>query len=447
MGKNDIIDRYCVRALTIAPLHVGSASGAREEVLIHPVTELPFLQASGIAGALRSASVKVNGPDLTGSLFGSSRNSGASEDTGSRVRVSDGCFEKDSVHLEYRPRVAVDPVTGTVSGGHKFSIEMLGSGAVFSFSIYLQHGEADRDDQALESVLAQLAAGHLQFGGQKSNGAGMMRLLSVMHRRYDLRLKADRKAWAAEDESAAAEDITEKLLTAVDPGASIQAFEISASGESEGSLLIKSAAVSGFGAGAPDAEQMTDAAGHYLIPGSSLKGALRNRVSDIAFRLGKAGLSDACFGKAARGDDPGIRGNIRVRDAIIGTDEKKAKTLLQHRIHIDKFTGGVMQTDLFAEKAVAGVMTLQVDVMNRGDAAAAAGLVVLAFRDLAQGQWNLGSGCSVGRGYIRLSQMTVRSITDGRKARIDFSEGRIDDSDQLISECLKAVGDWKEVEA
>ena len=447
MRKNDIIDRYVIKALTTAPLHVGSASGAREEVLIHPVTELPFLQASGIAGALRAASLKVCGQELTESLFGSSLSSGASEDAGSRVNVSDGLFEKDTVHLEYRPRVAVDPVTGTVSGGHKFSMEMVAAGAVFTFSLYLQHGADDQDDQALEKILAQLAAGRLQFGGQKSNGAGMMELTHVMHCRYDLRNKEDRRAWALADDAADSEDITEKILAAVHAGSSIQAFEILVTGETEGALLIKSAAVSGFGAGAADAEQMTDAADHYLIPGSSLKGALRNRVSDIAFRLGKAALADACFGKAAKGEDPGIRGNIRVHDAIIGSDEKKAKAMLQHRIHIDKFTGGVMQTGLFAEQTVSGAMTLQVDVMDRGDPKAAAGLVTLAIRDLSQGQWNLGSGYGIGRGFVEASRMTIRSLIDGRQAEIDFARGTINDQDQLIGECLKAVSDWKEVKA
>ena len=90
MRKNDIIDSYIIKALTTAPLHVGSASGAREEVLIHPVTELPFLQAAGIAGALRAASAKVCGQTMTDSLFGSSLASGAPSDSGSRVNVNAG---------------------------------------------------------------------------------------------------------------------------------------------------------------------------------------------------------------------------------------------------------------------------------------------------------------------------------------------------------------------
>ena len=48
----DKILKYSVTAKCTEPLHIGSASGAKEEVLVHPVDDIPFIQATSIAGVL-----------------------------------------------------------------------------------------------------------------------------------------------------------------------------------------------------------------------------------------------------------------------------------------------------------------------------------------------------------------------------------------------------------
>ena len=95
-----IIDKYRAEVKTTAPLHVGSADREENEVLLHPVTDDPFLQASSIAGVLRTISETVNGADATKELFGSSYQKGDDTDRGSRVIISDGVRKLETVKME-----------------------------------------------------------------------------------------------------------------------------------------------------------------------------------------------------------------------------------------------------------------------------------------------------------------------------------------------------------
>ena len=50
----DYIHKFWIQAELTQPMHVGNGVGGSEEVLIHPVTREPFVQATGIAGPFRA---------------------------------------------------------------------------------------------------------------------------------------------------------------------------------------------------------------------------------------------------------------------------------------------------------------------------------------------------------------------------------------------------------
>ena len=130
---------------------------------------------------------------------------------------------------------------------------------------------------------------------------------------------------------------------------------------------------------------------------------------------------------------------------IVGKDDKDVNDCLQHRIHIDKFTGGVIDSGLFAEKTIVGSLGMRIDVENRNNPDAAAGLLFLAIRDLAAGAFNIDSGYNVGRGFVNVKKMEITSLRDGKKAIVDFESGAVTDSDKLINKCLQAVNEWEEM--
>ncbi|MCD7862203.1 MAG: RAMP superfamily CRISPR-associated protein [Lachnospiraceae bacterium] len=352
----DSIDKYVVQLVCLEPLHVGGASGDSSEVLIHPTDQIPFLQASGICGALRSCCVKICGQEKTNELFGTHE-----DDQESRIRFSDGKFENDeSLKMELRPRVKIDPVSGTVSSGalkgapnresgHKFDMEHVGAGAKFSFEICL-YGAAQEENEVVLQCLSSLNEREVQFGGQKSNGCGYVKVSKVLHRRYDMKNATDRRLWR--DESG----LVQIDLPQLDASKHQIAYEIQVHATTESELLVKGIAAEDFGKNAPKAENIQNANREYIIPGSSLKGSVRNRMEMIAAYMGlDEGIVADGFGKASDGAQDGVTGNLRFRDVIVRNGNDAGEMEFERtRIRIDKFTGGVINGALFSELNVAG---------------------------------------------------------------------------------------------
>ena len=458
-----LIEKYRVEVETTAPLHIGSGTREDGEVLLHPVTEIPFIQSSSIAGVFRSISEILNGKKETEDLFGAPNQTGDTIDNGSRVIISDGEMDISTVKMEYRPRVAIDSYSGAVSSskvagsgnevGHHYGIELIGTGAKIIFFLYLFHQKEDQLKNNLERILASLKTGYAQIGGQKTNGSGFLKLTSLKHYKFDMKQENDRIAWAEESsmdddhvKSGPRLDYTEISddLSISSSAGTVYAFKIT--GKTEGALLVKGLAVDGVGKEAPDAENMKNAAGEYIVPGSSLKGALKSRMTYIAEYIDKQEIIKSVFGRKGSAGDPGTSGNLIFKDIVI---TEHVGTVVQHRIHIDKFTGGVKHGELFSEKAVSGDITAEITVEDCSCPHAAAGLLILALRDLAVGMINLGSGYNIGRGFITVDKVTI-SATDGRQdAVITFPEpekhqsGRINDPNGLIGECLSELDKWR----
>ena len=324
----DKIIKYRATATCMEPLHIGDAVGTREEVLVHPNDEMPFIQATSIAGVFRDYFVRAKGATQAAGLFGASRRNGeaayggtsedgedsgtekqetsedasagadrkretaengtgknsaeqsraqdsggeaAAEEAGgaSRVRFTDGTFvtREKGILMELRPRLAINRATGTCSestvkgtdrsSGHKFNMEYVGAGACFQFSVYLYDPGYQ---EAVEDIFAALNSENIQFGGQKSNGCGYVRIERLQRAVFDMKKAEDRRKWAEEDclPASGYEDITKAL-----PSGSgyRKAYEITVAGRTEGELLVKGIAVMDEGENAPDAVNMKNAGG------------------------------------------------------------------------------------------------------------------------------------------------------------------------------------------
>lgn len=487
----DKIIKYRITATCLEPLHIGDAVGAREEVLVHPIDEIPFIQATSIAGVFRDYFVRAKGAAKAAGLFGVSRregeasdqealgagnqemaedsaaeternsdaaengtepNSAGQKDIGqesvgqSRVRFTDGAFvtEEKGIRMELRPRLAINRATGTCSestvkgtdrsSGHKFNMEYVGAGARFQFSVYLYD---PRYQETVEDIFAALNGENIQFGGQKSNGCGYVRIDRLERAVFDMRKAEDRRKWAEEDNLPAGgyEDITKKL-----PSGSgyRKAYEITVAGRTEGELLVKGIAVMDENENVPDAVNMKNAGGEYIIPGSSLKGAVRSQMERIAAYLGCGEVIQDTFGSAAEAGERGTTGNISFFDTVVGESAHNDMAAVRHRIHIDKFTGGVMERALFSERNVSGEMKLRIVISNKNTPERSCALLLLALRDLAIGTMSLGSGYNIGKGIIEVDTITVTE-REGRKASIDFKAKRTEDESGLIGRIMASL--------
>lgn len=450
--KYQKIIKYLVKAVCAQPLHIGSAFGDKEEVLVHPADGRPFIQASSLSGVLRQYDTKLHGGKQAEHLFGARRFEEASNsfEGASKVRFSDGTFLEKDLILELRPRVKINPETGTcddsiikgtnIRSGHKFNMEYIGAGAEFQFLIYL-YDEALKEE--LEEVLAAAHQEGVQFGGQKSNGCGFINLKSLKRKSFDMTQREDRQKWA-EEETLAEEEYEDILSGLKAPAKKAMAYEVTVAGSTEGELLVKSIAVQDYGKNAPDAMNIRNAAKEYIVPGSSLKGSVRSQMEKIASYTGNNSVIDAAFGKSGSSQSTGKAGNMVFYDTIVGNREDNDCARIKNRIHIDKFTGGVMHGALFNEKNVSGAVNFRIAIYDRNAPDSTCGLLLMALRDMALGMMSVGGGFNEGKGIIDVDRIVVRDSINQKEAVIEFKTGRITDEHGIVARCMKALQSGEE---
>lgn len=387
--------RWQITATCRSPLRTGGADGDTESVL-RDHRGRAIIQGSSIAGSLREWLSRSEYRGEVGALFGSREKSGS-------LRISDGVFsaEADTV---IRPRLKLDGKSGTAEDGKKFDLAHVAAGSRFTFSVVWLGGGDHAGADALEAALGAIQRGEIALGAQRTNGFGLVSL-EVTKRSFDLGREDDRAAWLEDAEGGEA--------LALPEGGRGRQVIFTAVGSSD-SLLVKASQPVEREKGSYT-ENITEA-GRPVLPGSSLKGALRARAEAIAEYMGlSSDVTDAAFGYAGSGPgNGGSPGRIRCEDVSL---EDRGRVVT--RIRIDKFTGGVMRTGLFKEKPLSGSLVLRVKVDE--DCPQGCALVLYALRDLGLGLWTLGSGASVGRGRVRLRELTALT-PEGARLTLRFGE-------------------------
>jgi len=455
------VEKYIITAKCETPLHIGSAVGDKSEVLTHPVENVPFIQATSLAGVFRDYYQHTYGESHTEKIFGrlqknqqedqqKDRKEDQQEElTGSKIRFSDGIFlDSEKLVMELRPRVKINAETGTVAAekvsgtdqqsGQKFEIEYVAAGAEFRFTVYLyDNGEEDGN---FKTCLANIQQSNLQFGGQKSNGCGYISIEKALYKKFDLTKEEDRNKWFKED--CLKENEYEPIKVEANTNTSF-AYNIKITAKTDGELLVKGIAVTDLSDNAPDEMNIQNGAGEYIIPASSLKGVIRSRMEMIASYKGiKKEVIECIFGKAPniRKKQKGIKGIISFRDTVIGEKETNDEAANRIRIRIDKFTGGVMNTGLFNQKYASGNLTMDIRISKDEKnpyANIACGLLVLALRDMANGQVTVGSGYSIGKGFIDIKEIQITD-KDDKICTISFANKKIEGED-ILNTCFNAL--------
>ena len=426
-----------IKAECLTPLRTGIVDGDTETVLrSHDGTAM--VQGSSIAGCLRSWIEQSTYKDRSNALFGS-------QETAGPLRISDGMFEKNSEML-IRPRLKMDGITGTAEDKKKFDLAHIQTGSYFSFTVTLLGNDISQDVTALEAALSALDCGDITMGAQKTNGFGRVKLAEVKKCSLDLKNPKDRDAWL-NDEFPWDDSFTLPTMerTAKAVFTVVGTFE---------NLLVKSPQTESFMVDDTNRDLTVNLreGDKPVLPGSSIKGALRARVEKIAKYMGLSEkLIESVFGtnpkrKTAVGEDGEIKklspGKVICRDVYL-SGQKSAKI---SRIRINKFTGGVMRQALFTEEPVSGKVTLKISVESGCRAGCA--LVLYALRDLGLGLWNLGSNGSIGRGFLKVREISA-SVPDGRQLKLVFSESdgrtvcKAEDPSHLAEDWIKALKEEK----
>ncbi|MCR5624799.1 MAG: hypothetical protein K6G11_06090 [Lachnospiraceae bacterium] len=420
--------KYIVTMKCNSVLHIGASSGDKEEILVHPVTFTPFVQATTIAGMMRGCTKEVYGEKIEKKIFEGSK--------GSNIKISDGTFKDKKVKMEIRPHVKIDRTTGSTSKGQKFDMEYIGRDSKFVYCCYLFLNESNEImESQIENIFAVLKQGETKIGGKKSTGAGSVGLDKLEKIDFDLKTAEGRSRWFDEEELESGDNITSKLAT---DNKTIYAYRIRLKAKTEGPMLVKSIYAEGFGENDHAEVNIRDSKDEYIVPGSSIKGSIRSQMEKISEYLHKESLIDEAFGKGGEKNDEGRKGNLYFFDTIVGDSKKNEDNPIRHRIHIDKFTGGVINQGLFSERNINGDLELIIEISKYNSYEAILGLLLMALRDLSIHTMSLGSGYSVGKGFLDVDNIIIKNA-EGKQAEVSFVDNKIADSDDIIANALKAL--------
>ena len=155
-----------------------------------------------------------------------------------------------------------------------------------------------------------------------------------------------------------------------------------------------------------DSINIKNAEGKEIIPGSSLKGALRTRSEKISKtfpQITEETISNI-FGIESKDD----KGHIS-RFNCFDTEFKNVKKGIYNKIKIDYFSGGVTKGGMMQEETIMGNLELicTLDKSNLEDYKKEVGLLLLVLRDLCIGNLSIGSGYAVGRGFLKAESLEL----------------------------------------
>lgn len=414
-------------------------------VLRDPVEDRPLLPGTTLAGSLRSAladrlagyRTELSARDRARivSLFGAER--GDEEGAQSPLIVFDSLGElRESLHVEIRDGVAIDPETGVAEPHKKFDFEVLPAGTNFPVRVDLILPSPDGGDEKellglLAAALDAFSHGEVNLGARRSRGLGRVRA-SWRAKRFDLTTPAGWMQWLLSDHENPAGQAEpsgtayEAIRAACPPWLEIQPLDSDARRRAlielrlspVHDILVRSPARVAEG---PDVTHLRSA-GKPVLPGTSVAGAMRAQALRIA-RLVREDKDDAelwverMFGPRPKDGDRAERTGLRAsRLRIAEVFIEKSRPRVQTRIALDRFTQEVAKGALFEEEIETGGearVTFELIEPQQGEL----GLVLLLVKDLLHGRLHIGGSSSVGRGWMKGSVRVI--FEDGGTAELE----------------------------
>ena len=451
------------RIKTLSPLVVGTGDDSSDtDIIIQKDPEgNPLIPATSLAGALRHAffeQLKIEESEKKAyrRIWGDSF-----QENGKEVPLKSSLYFEDMQPLknvqdkiELRDGIKIDPKRGIVEDKGKYDYEMLARGA--EFPLHIEVVQARNDDKKrmktlISSITRLLENGKVRLGGMNTKGYGKVQLRETRVLEYDFNDKRAFLDWITKNE-ALENHLGEEERKAL----SLKENEkndliIEAGLKLKTSLLIRSYSTD---PNAPDASYMKSN-DQPVIPGPSLKGALRQRGEKIMRTIaGPAKPENAIqslFGFVETEDGAKKGENKKSRfyaeESVYELDKVVEK--IQARIRIDRFTGGTIKTALFDEMPLwpeGEEEMFKVTFSIKDCKEWEAGLALLILKDLMTGDLAVGGGKSIGRGVFEGVFATInydnRSYKFHQNGKIDFKKGSKEELESYVrafNESFKGV--------
>lgn len=425
----------------LSPLHIGSGKDTHSDMDIMRDKEgRIFIPATSLIGVLRHTILKkcFNGQENQDfkKCWGYT-----SEDEGQQSAIS--CdnlgINGDDIQIVKRDGVRIDNQTGRATDQGKFDFELLERGATFELCMEFTYN-TDTElyiKKTARTIYELLVKGQISLGAKTTAGFGKITLIEESAKIYLFDFEKNKKNvynWLTRNFT------NDNLITKDDLPAPFsfktRQFSITARFILKNSLIVRSYSDE---AELSDATQLKSGK-DWVIPRTSLKGAIRARAERIVNTLG---LKKGCeiitelFGfveedlKEMNCKLPekfkGLKakkGKIRIQEIYLEPEKFPAE--LQTRIKIDRFTGGVIEGALFDSMPVfapeqAEYLTLRMEIDDYHDSEA--GLLLLVLKDFWSGDLPVGGEKNIGRGVFQGVQAEIN--WDDKSIKIEKDIGKL----------------------
>lgn len=422
--KGKIILRGQIECLS--PVHIGSGKVERSDMdILLDSNDKPFIPATGFVGVLRHAiqkqtTAETEEPERFKNFWGYTENDDGRQ---SALCCSDLTLaENSSPEVIIRDGIRICHKTGIVEKGGKFDFELLERGSRFGLNMEFTFRENDEVfvKQTARTIYNLLANEQIRIGAKTNSGFGRIALVKDAITLYLFDFLPDGNGSPKEDVcNWLLQNFSEQNAIAVadlgEPfGSSKRRFTITAQLRLKNSLLVRSYT------GDPQLSDTTQLKSRqdWVIPGTSLKGAIRARAERIANTLELKNAESFIKKLFGHVDDKSRSQNVmkgRVRIQEITLTPADFPTELQTRIRVDRFTGGVIEGGLFDSMPIFAptddkLIELYIEIENHEIEEqeeddefleAGAGLLLLVLKDLWCGDLALGGEKNIGRGVLQ----------------------------------------------
>jgi CRISPR/Cas system CSM-associated protein Csm3 (group 7 of RAMP superfamily) len=453
--------RYVARA-TIefkTPFIVASVKkgDVADSSFVTDINGLPAIPGTSIAGAIKDAFKSPDNEETIKSIFGYQE---GNEGQGSRLTVSWACIhgsdnkpvegiykdvEKDAVLADALAPDIRDHVRighkGVAEKHGKFDEQPVSAGHRFTFEMEMKGDGGEKDNSEWEGLLKTLCSGDLKLGGKTRRGFGAFEVKSLKTKTKPFYLKNDFKAYSEHPVSLRVDcGLDEELdiykgkkaacsevvkITLIPDGYWMFGGGDDAKGTAD-SAPVRASRIKWVKTGEGKEVKETGEIRsinerEFLIPGSSLKGALSHRtafyynalIGNFADEIDNpedvTGVNNEAvkelFGfvkeKVKNGGKKAQKGKVMIDDVYY--ESKEAKDQVVHHVSIDRFSGGAMAGMLFDERPLwKGRLEVNIAVEMLTDVKDVR--IKTAFRkaieDLCEGRLQTGAGSGRGEGYF-----------------------------------------------
>ncbi|GAU79969.1 RAMP superfamily CRISPR-associated protein [Fusibacter sp. 3D3] len=383
------LSEYQIKMENTSILSIKDGDG---DLLIQSTTQKPLIQGNSIAGGLRALLSETYECDIIEKMFGSSKDE---TDFGkSKITISDahGAY----LQTESRTHVKIDSALGIVdvknNRGQLMTQSFLVPNIEFEWQLKIEADskeEIELYETMVNQGLASIQQNLIKFGSKKTSGAGAFKINEVKKRKIEL---TNPKSLIGYLKNELPFDKLDMVLFDQFQPVSHEVFSVGLCTASP--LLI--GGNSYYDSEKPDRMNIKNGRGKYIIPGSSLKGVFRQHCDKLSIYFHCPEIVNELFG--SDNDDIQTAGRVYFDDLIMKNVNDK---IISNRIHIDRFTGGVMEGALVSELPIVGTCDLKIimhALPDKDKNNKAVGLILLALKDLADGSLTLGSGYAIGRG-------------------------------------------------